>query len=204
MHSTEKLAEALRGAGLTSMALKAKAGYYHDFLSPLDTPCLQLAQDLRAFVDAPSASAETRSAAALVLGRHMAGEFDATKEESDAWAASPEGMKTMAALIPPLAEPEPPATPAPDLPTQIARLALRVEGDFWVAYLAPAYGMQGATVLAKVLMTAVADPRHKMAFMALMRNVVGDIIEANTGHRPIWPQPEGRPADERERHRSRP
>ena len=199
MHSTDKLAEALRDAGLSGMADKARAGYYHDFLSPLATPSLQLRHDLKVFVDAPSASAETRNAATLILARHMTGEFDATKEESDDWAASPEGMQIMAALLPPPEEPAPPAPPAPDVPTQVARLALRVEGDFWVAYLAPAYGMKGAKVLATILMTAVIDPRHKLAFMALMRNVVGDIIEANTGHRPIWPAPDGVTAPEAER-----
>lgn len=83
MHTKDKLAQALREAGLDAMAAKAAEGFYHDFLSPLDMPCLALAQHL-AEVGTPAALAVRR--------RHMNGEFDATKEESDDWAASPEGQ----------------------------------------------------------------------------------------------------------------
>ena len=75
-HTKDVLADALNKAGLGSMAVLAGQGYYHDYLSPLATPCLQLAQDLRA--------AGTPAALAL-LDRHMAGEFDASKEEGDEW-----------------------------------------------------------------------------------------------------------------------
>jgi len=81
-HTKDILAAELRKAGLSDMADKAATGYYHDFLSPLDTPCLQLAADLLA--------AGTDASMAL-RERHLNGEFDATKEESDEWANSPEG-----------------------------------------------------------------------------------------------------------------
>lgn len=75
--STKKrLSDALHAAGLQDMAIKAASGYYDDFESPLATPCLQLAADL--------AAAGTPAALAL-RARHMNGEFDATKEESEAW-----------------------------------------------------------------------------------------------------------------------
>lgn len=77
MHTTEKLAIALENAGLHKMAQRAREGYYHDYLSPLATPCLQLAADLTTIGTA--GALEIRS-------RHLNGEFDATKEESDAWA----------------------------------------------------------------------------------------------------------------------
>lgn len=76
MHTKDKLAAELNKAGLGKMALLAAQGYYHDFLSPLATPCLQLAADL--------AAAGTPEALAL-RARHLNGEFDASKEEGDEW-----------------------------------------------------------------------------------------------------------------------
>lgn len=90
MHTKDKLAAELEKAGLRDMALKARDGYYHDFLSPLATPCVQLAADLLQ-VGTPEALA--------LRDRHLDGEFDATKEESDEWAASPEGKAAFDALI---------------------------------------------------------------------------------------------------------
>lgn len=90
MHTKDILAGELRKAGLPEMAAKAAEGYYHHFLSPLATPCLQLAADL-AGVGSPAAIA--------LRNRHFNGEFDATKEESDDWAASPDGRDTFGRLI---------------------------------------------------------------------------------------------------------
>lgn len=91
MHSKDKLAAALRDAGLEAMAAKAAEGYYHDFLSPLATPCLQLAEDLML----------VGSDAALAIRlRHLDGEFDATKEESDEWAKSADGKAAFDQLSP--------------------------------------------------------------------------------------------------------
>lgn len=82
-HTKDKLAAALREAGLEEMAAKAAEGYYHDFLSPLATPCVQLSNDLAA-VGTPAALA--------LRERHHNGEFDASPEESEAWAKGPEGQ----------------------------------------------------------------------------------------------------------------
>lgn len=90
MHTKEILATALREAGLPTMADLALTGYYHDYESPLDTPDLQLERDLRA-VGTPAAEA--------VRQRHLNGDFDASTEESDAWASSPEGQATFAKLV---------------------------------------------------------------------------------------------------------
>lgn len=76
MHTKDKLAAELNKAGLGKMAILAAQGYYHDFLSPLATPCLQLAADL--------AAAGTPEALAL-RERHLNGEFDASKEEGEEW-----------------------------------------------------------------------------------------------------------------------
>jgi hypothetical protein len=82
MHTKDILAAELTKAHLPEMAARAADGYYHDYLSPLAMPEWQLANDL----------AEAGTAAALALrDRHMHGEFDATREEAEAWAKSPEG-----------------------------------------------------------------------------------------------------------------
>jgi hypothetical protein len=84
MHTKDILAAELARAGLTEMAERAAEGYYHDYLSPLPMPSKQLADDL--------ARLHTTEARAL-LRRHLAGEFDASREESDEWAASREGRE---------------------------------------------------------------------------------------------------------------
>jgi hypothetical protein len=90
MHSKDMLAEALTEIGLTEMADKAREGYYHDFLSPLAMPEMQLVNDL-AKVGTPDAM--------MLRQRVMGGDFDATAEESEAWANSQEGQETFGRLI---------------------------------------------------------------------------------------------------------
>lgn len=85
MHTKDKLAQALRDIGQPEMADKAAAGYWHDFLSPLTFPQVDLVGRLAA-LRTPGA---TKLAAAV-----MNGEFDASKEEADEWAATPEGKAT--------------------------------------------------------------------------------------------------------------
>lgn len=90
MHTKDILAVELLKIGQDDMAAKAVAGYYHDFLSPLDFPCLQLAEDLQKVGTADALALRTR---------HLNGEFDATKEESDEWVASPEGLDALRRLV---------------------------------------------------------------------------------------------------------
>lgn len=90
MHTKDFLAAELLKADLPEMAAKAATGYYHDYLSPLDLPSIQLMEDLT--------KAKTPAAEAL-RARHLEGEFDASSEESEEWAASPEGQATFDALI---------------------------------------------------------------------------------------------------------
>ena len=91
-HTKDFLAEELEKAGLHDMAMKAATGYYHDFLSPLPLPDMQLELDLL--------EAGTTEAHALRM-RHHNGEFDASIEESDEWACSPEGQDAMSSLARP-------------------------------------------------------------------------------------------------------
>ncbi|RMA42223.1 hypothetical protein D9R08_12015 [Rhodophyticola porphyridii] len=82
---------------------------------------------------------------------------------------------------------------------QVGRLAMRVEGDFWVAYYALPDTMEGALFLGSIRMAFVQDIAAKETFMALMRDAVSDIVKGHTGIAPEWPDPHGTPAPEHER-----
>lgn len=84
---------------------------------------------------------------------------------------------------------------------QIGRLALRHEGEWWNAYYAMPGTMDRAIPLGSVRMTAVMqNPKVKQGFMDLMRELVGDMIEKQTGVRPIWPGAKPAPEHERSGH----
>jgi hypothetical protein len=75
--TTERLAKALEEAGAPQKMIDAaRAGRYDDYKSESPTPCVDLVCDLA------SAGLDHLRA------RAMAGEFDAQKWESDAWAES--------------------------------------------------------------------------------------------------------------------
>jgi hypothetical protein len=99
-HTTAKLARALSviPAIPREMVQRAVDGYYHDFLSPLDFPEIQLVSDLRAVADNTSLPRSTRQEIGKLAQRVIDGEFDASSEESAAWAASPEGQETFRVL----------------------------------------------------------------------------------------------------------
>ena len=81
--TSEKLARALQDVDAPRWLIaKAREGYYDDFKSPLATPIIQLVHDLEAV------GLNEMSQWAID------GEFDSTKEESAAWADSPEGRLT--------------------------------------------------------------------------------------------------------------
>ena len=99
-HTTAKLARALQEIpGVPKeMITRAVDGYYHDYLSPLAMPELQLVTDLRELAKVPATPRDSRTMLRALADHVIAGEFDATKEESDAWAASPEGQETFRQL----------------------------------------------------------------------------------------------------------
>lgn len=80
---------------------------------------------------------------------------------------------------------------------QIGRLAMRAEGNFWAGYYAMPDTMDGAIFLGSIQMRFVADQGRKDAFMDIMREAVGDIIEETTGQRPSWKKPRRAPEHER-------
>ncbi len=83
---------------------------------------------------------------------------------------------------------------------KVGRIALRVEGDNWHAYWAAPGTMQGAVFLGAVTMRFVNRADRKAAFMAMMRDCVGDLFEDQYGVRPEWPDAPA-PAPENERTR---
>jgi hypothetical protein len=84
---------------------------------------------------------------------------------------------------------------------QIGRLALRHEGNFWNAYYALQGTMDGAVLLGSIAMAIAIMPDRKCAFMTLMKEAVADIIEEETGVRPIWPNgPQPAPEAEKAGH----
>ena len=88
--TTEKLARALeaeKDPRLEQMIERARAGYYDDYKSELTFPIRTLVEDLGDLGKWD------------LVRRAMAGEFDATREESDEWARSPEGQETFRALL---------------------------------------------------------------------------------------------------------
>lgn len=99
MHSKDFLAQELRRAGLEAMAADAERGHYHDFLSPLPFPEMQLAADLAEAIGAGNEAAKD------LRRRHLNGEFDATLEESDDWAESDDGQEAFSLLLNPRREP---------------------------------------------------------------------------------------------------
>ena len=78
------------------------------------------------------------------------------------------------------------------------RLAMRREGDFWVAYMAKANSMDGAKQLGSILIGIVEkSPERKQAFMVLMQDVMTEAIKEVFGQAPNWNDPQQAPEAER-------
>lgn len=83
--------------------------------------------------------------------------------------------------------------------TQVGRLAMRVEGNNWVAYYAEKETMLGAVFLGSIKMALIeSKPKRRKVFLRLMRDCVADILEDLIGVRPSYPKGE-EPAPESER-----
>lgn len=96
--TSEILAQALDAVKLEGLAARARQDEFHDFLSPHDFPELTLEQLLRNARDAcPDGQRMHRIEA--VRQRLLNGDFDASKEESDEWAASAEGQDAFNRLV---------------------------------------------------------------------------------------------------------
>jgi len=100
MRTRDKLAAALREVAAKSsnadvyeaFAQRAETGEFDDYGDMYACPITQLYTELRA-------------AGLHAFAKRVAnGEFDATKEESDEWAASPEGQEVLSHLSPAMRE----------------------------------------------------------------------------------------------------
>lgn len=100
-HTARQLGRALRAIpGLPAdMIDRAERGYYHDYLSPLALPELALVSELRGYAAHPSLTVSSRRLCLALADAVIRGEHDASPEEADAWAASPDGKAAMAELL---------------------------------------------------------------------------------------------------------
>lgn len=96
--STKILVEALeeinQDGAVNHIIQRARADWYHDFFSPSETgnPQAELIIDIR----------KTKLPAVVknaFIERVVNGDFDGTKEESEAWAASPDGIESFQELM---------------------------------------------------------------------------------------------------------
>ena len=80
---------------------------------------------------------------------------------------------------------------------EVGRLALRVEGDWWVAYYALPTSMDGAIRLGSIRMTLVQQKERKDQFIQMMTACVADALEMVVGQRPDFNEPKAAPEHER-------
>lgn len=70
---------------------------------------------------------------------------------------------------------------------QSIRLAMRVEGDWWVAYIAPLTTMEGALELGRVHMRVATIPSQKLVALEFFKGAMSAAIEAVGGSDLVWP-----------------
>jgi hypothetical protein len=80
---------------------------------------------------------------------------------------------------------------------KIGRIAMRVEGTNWNAYYALEETLDGAVFLGSLPMRFAEKPVRKEAFLSLMRECLGDLMEELIGTRPEWKKPQPAPEHER-------
>lgn len=90
--TSQHLADTLRAAGFDALAQRAETDEFHDYLSPHALPETMLDNELVAIIRDYARSERERTAAHHIRERHHDGEFDASTEESDEWAESPDGQ----------------------------------------------------------------------------------------------------------------
>jgi hypothetical protein len=98
-----KLADALAAIpGVpAAMVAKARGGFYHDFLSPLATPEVQLLADLRELASRPATPRNSRPLLHALAAAVADGDYGSSPGEAGEWAASPDGQETFRMLLDP-------------------------------------------------------------------------------------------------------
>lgn len=95
------LGRVLDEAGLGDLARRAREGHFDDYQAPADAAdgleMVRLVAELRG-VSRDSADPVLRTRIEIVENAIKRGEFDATRTESDRWAASADGQRTLGAL----------------------------------------------------------------------------------------------------------
>jgi hypothetical protein len=95
------LGRVLDELGLRDMARRAREGHFDDFFAPAEVAdgleILRLYNELAGKLAVMRKTDRRR--VRQVMEAVKAGEFDATKQESDRWAASKDGQDTMRALV---------------------------------------------------------------------------------------------------------
>jgi hypothetical protein len=76
---------------------------------------------------------------------------------------------------------------------EIGRLAMRAVGDEWHAYYMLPDSARDPILLGMIKLKVVERQDRHAAFMALMQEVVADIIEEQVGERPTWGEPREAP-----------
>jgi hypothetical protein len=104
--TTEYLGRVLENyLGLHDMAKQARLGHFDDYFAPREVAdgleILRLVRKLELAARAQQASGQRDRMRRTLEVRNAvkSGEFDATKEESDRWAASKDGQETMRLLL---------------------------------------------------------------------------------------------------------
>jgi hypothetical protein len=98
--TSQYLADALRAAGFDDLALRAEADEFHEFLANVPLPLMVLADELASIIKNLNLSAPVRLAASNIRDRLINGDFDASEEEGDEWAASEDGRAAFAEFLP--------------------------------------------------------------------------------------------------------
>lgn len=96
--TSERLAKALEDIGLHQLAHRARKDEFHDYLSPHDMPetyLIHLLYETARITDDPI----IKSRIMKIRDEVINGDHDASKEESDEWAMSPEGQDAYRRLI---------------------------------------------------------------------------------------------------------
>ncbi len=78
------------------------------------------------------------------------------------------------------------------------RLCMRVEGDFWVAYVAPPNTMDGAFCAGSISIVYIAhNAERREAFLDMMRDALSETIPEMRGKTLYWNDPVSAPEHEK-------
>lgn len=80
---------------------------------------------------------------------------------------------------------------------QAARIAFRIEGDWWVAYFALPDSMEGAREIGRIHMNAARNRDRKQMFIDLAQHFIAEALENISGQAVKFNAPVDAPEHER-------